>query len=102
MALLPVDRSGSAVLPPSDYPLHLLLDWSPARRSRAGWAMVLAASLGVHLLVFVTAVQLPSLAVPSAVATCSARTLDCDTPLRVCPDVLEHYAFINTGCRFVL
>jgi TonB family protein len=66
MALLPVDRSGSAVLPPSDYPLHLLLDWSPARRSRSGWAMVLAASLGVHLLVFVTVVQLPSLATPSA------------------------------------
>jgi TonB family protein len=66
MALLPVDRSGPAVLPRSDYPLNLLLDWTPARRSRAGWAKILAGSLGIHLLVFFAVVQLPSFVEPSA------------------------------------
>jgi len=89
MALLPVDRSSPAILPPSDYPLHLLLDWEPARRSRAGWAKVLAASLAVHVLVFFTAVQLPSFVQPSAAPP---RVIVRHIPLYLPPNLLTQKA----------
>ena len=63
MALVPLDRSSLATLPPSDYPLHLELDWSRSRRSSAGWLAVLGASVLIHLFVFATVVQLPSFVV---------------------------------------
>ncbi len=50
----------SATLPPSDYPLHLLLDWQ-AQTSRPHWTVVLLASAAIHVLVFVSAVRLPTL-----------------------------------------
>jgi TonB family protein len=90
MALVPLDPSGPAALPPSDYPLNLLLDWSPARRSRAGWAKVLAASLAVHLLALLAAVQLPSFVAPSVETT--PRVIVHHIPLYLPPDLLTQKA----------
>lgn len=89
MAIVPVDRSTPAVLPPSDYPLHLLLDWTPAQRSRAGWAKVLAASLSLHMLVFFAAVQLPSFVAPSETLP---RVIVHHIPLYLPPELLTQKA----------
>src|SRR5690349_10164889 len=89
MALVPPDTSGPRLLPPSDYPLNLLLDWQFTRRSRSGWAKILAISLAVHALFFLAAVQLPSLATPSAELP---RVAVHHIPLYLPPDVLTQKA----------
>jgi TonB family protein len=89
MAFVPLDSSAPAVLPPSDYPLNLLLDWSSARRSRAGWAKVLAGSLAVHFFLFLAAVQLPSFVAPSPAAP---RVIVHRIPLYMPPDLLTQKA----------
>ncbi len=89
MALVPSDTSGPRVLPPSDYPLNLLLDWQFTRRSGAGWTKILAVSLGVHALFFLAAVQLPSVATPSAPLP---RVIVHHIPLYLPPDVLTQKA----------
>jgi TonB family protein len=72
MALAPLSLSrlaedrqlpGGGVLPPSDYPLHLLLEW-PGEPSRRKWG-ILAASVAIHLLLFGAATRLPSLIEPT-------------------------------------
>ena len=89
MALVPLDTSEPAVLPPSDYPLDLLLDWSYTRRSGTGWIRVLAASLGLHFVFFLAAVQLPSVVTPSETLP---RVIVHHIPLYLPPDLLTQKA----------
>ncbi|MBV8553714.1 MAG: TonB family protein [Acidobacteriaceae bacterium] len=51
---------GERLLPPSSYPLNLLLEWP--KRTKPQWAVIVGASLAIHILVFSIAVKLPSLA----------------------------------------
>lgn len=71
MALAPLSLShladppnaGPGILPASDYPLHLLLEW-PGRRPRRLWG-ILGVSAAIHFVLFFVAAQLPSLVGPS-------------------------------------
>jgi TonB family protein len=58
----PVEKSGAADdharLPPSTLELHLLLPWQ-RRRSRREWTWIFSASVALHMLIFLLAVQLP-------------------------------------------
>ena len=58
----------SATLPPSDYPLHLLLDWRE-QSSRPHWTAILALSVAIHGVLFLGAVRLPTLIARSEPAT---------------------------------
>ena len=50
----------SGVLPPSTAELNLLLDW-PDQRTGPQWAAIFAASICLHLIVFMVGMQVPSL-----------------------------------------
>ena len=51
---------GLRVLPPSDWPLNLLLEQQD-KRTRSQWAAIVAGSIALHLILFSVAVKIPSL-----------------------------------------
>ena len=53
-------KVAASPLPPSPVELNLLLDWGEKRKG-SQWVAILAASLGLHVLLFVIGVQVPSL-----------------------------------------
>jgi TonB family protein len=50
----------SGVLSPSTAELNLLLEW-PDRRTRPQWALILAASVSLHIVLFFIGIKIPSL-----------------------------------------
>jgi TonB family protein len=82
----------SATLPPSDYPLHLLLD-EQNEDLRAHWAVVLAGSLAIHIVVFFGAVRLPALVARTEPAT--RRVIVHHVPLYLPRDILTQKARNN-------
>jgi TonB family protein len=52
-----------ALLPPSAYPLNLLLHW-PDEGSRPQWLRIFGTSLGLHVVLFFLALQIPSFVSP--------------------------------------
>ena len=51
-------RESGTVFPPSPVPLNLLLEWP--QRSRPQWTGVFAASIALHIVLFLIAIQMPS------------------------------------------
>jgi TonB family protein len=76
----------NATLSPSDYPLNLLLDWHE-EQPRGHWAIVVAASLAVHVVLFFLAVRLPSLVARKEMAN-TRRVIVHRTPLYLPRDVM--------------
>jgi len=82
------DRGGPLLLPPSPIELNLLLEWP--QRSRPQWAGIFAASIGLHLVFFFLAAQIPSL---SGGAEHAQRTVIVHhIPLYLPPDVMTQKA----------
>jgi TonB family protein len=79
----------SATLPPSDYPLHLLLD-EQGESSRSHWMAVLAASVAIHGVLFIGAVRLPTLVARSEPPR--RRVIEHHVPLYLPRDILTQKA----------
>jgi TonB family protein len=76
----------SPVSPPVEE-LHLLLEW-PQERTRAQWAAIFSASIGIHLLLFALAVRLPRLVGDRRPEPPERRVIVHKIPLYLPPDVL--------------